>query len=85
MSRKADFITLSRQAIKELMAALGTVKALNREFQANGGSSWLETKDFAGENAAITKASFDTAIGNAATLDTYVSTQNYDDTFFKIF
>ena len=31
------------------------------------------------------KADFDTGFGNAATLDTYVSTQNYDDTFFKLF
>lgn len=85
MSRKSDFITLARQAVQGLMDRLNEVKALNREYTANGGSSWLAAEDFTGDNASITKANFDTAFGNAATLDSYVTTQNYDDTFFLVF
>lgn len=84
MSRKSDFITLSRQAVRDLMAAFDKISALNREFQANGGGSWLTQPDFTGDNAEINEANFDTAFGNAATLNTYVATQNYDDTFYKI-
>ena len=85
MARKSDFITLSRQSVKTLMATLDTIKALNREYQANGSASWLSSGDFTGSNADITEANFETAFGNAATLDSYVSTQNYDDTFYLIF
>ena len=84
MARKSDFITLARTRIKELLAALDAIKALNREYTANGAAVWLASGDFAGDNRDITEADFETAFGNAATLDTYVSTQNYDDTFYKI-
>lgn len=85
MARKADFITISREKIKDLVDVLDDIKALNREYTANGGSSWLAGGDFTGANADITKTNFDTAFGNAATLDSYVTTQNYDDTFYLVF
>lgn len=85
MARKADFITLSRTAIRDLMAVLNEIKALKREYDGQGASSWIVQADFAGDNADIQEADFENALGNAAALDAYVSAQNYDDTFFKIF
>ena len=85
MSRKSDFISLSRTSIKNLMAELDKIAALNREYTANGAAVWLDTADFAGANASVAATEFETAFGNAAALNTYVSTQNYDDTFFKVF
>ena len=84
-NRKSDFISESRDAVIDLQDALDVVKTLNREYVAGGGSSWLVQGDFVGTNAQIAKADFDTGFGNAATLDGYVVTQNYDDTFFKLF
>lgn len=85
MARKSDFITLARTHIKNLMAEFDAIKALNREYAANGSAAWLSSGDFVGANSDITEANFETAFGNAATLDAYVATQNYDDTFFTIF
>ena len=85
MARKSDFITIARTKIKLLLDTLDQINDLNREFVANGASSWLVQGDFTGANADILKADFDTAFGNAATLDSYVSTQNYDDTWYKVF
>ena len=85
MARKSDFITLARAEIKNLLKALDSIKSLNREYAANGSGVWLAAGDFSGANSDIAEADFETAFGNAATLDTYVSTQNYDDTFYKVF
>ena len=85
MARKSDFISIARQKVKLLLDTLDEINDLNREFVANGGSSWLVQGDFVGMNADILKADFDNAFGNAATLDGYVATQNYDDTWYKIF
>ena len=85
MARKSDFITITRSKIKSLLDLLNDINDLNREFVANGSASWLVQGDFVGANVDILKADFDTAFGNAATLDGYVATQNYDDTFYKIF
>ena len=84
-NRKSDFITEARNAIIVLQDALNNIRVLNREYTNNGSSSWLAQGDFTGTNSSIAKADFDTGFGNAATLDTYVSTQNYDDTFYKLF
>jgi hypothetical protein len=85
MARKSDFISLARTKVKLLLDTLDAINDLNREYVAMGGSSWLVQGDFVGTNADILKADFDTAFGNAATLDGYVTTQNYDDTWYKIF
>lgn len=85
MARKSDFISISRTKIKLVLDTLNEINDLNREFVANGSASWLVQGDFVGTNADILKADFDTAFGNAATLDGYVATQNYDDTWYKIF
>lgn len=85
MARKSDFISISRTKVKLLLDTLDEINDLNREYVAQGGSSWLVQGDFTGANADILKADFDTAFGNAATLDAYVATQNYDDTWYKIF
>lgn len=84
MARKAEFITLARRKAAELIQVLNEIKSLNREYTANGGASWLADGDFIGENSGIASADFETAFGNMATLDVYVSTQDYDDTIYKI-
>lgn len=85
MARKSDFISLARSHIKKLMSELDAIEALNREYTSNGAAAWLSSGDFVGTNSDITEANFETAFGNAATLNSYVATQNYDDTFFTIF
>jgi len=85
MARKSEFISESRQAIRDLMEVFSRINTLNREYQANGSSSWLGAGEFIDEHSDITEANFESAFGNAATLDGYVATQNYDDTFYKIF
>lgn len=83
-NRKSDFITETRTVVDDLFDVLARIAALKREYDARGGSGFLVSGDFIGENADISEATFETAFGNLATINDYIAAQNYDDTWFPL-
>jgi len=53
MSRKQDYVTLTRYNATRLLEAIDALDAMERELTYNGGSGWLDAEAFEGSNSDL--------------------------------
>lgn len=77
MASKADHISRQRAAIQRLIEDLDALRALKREYDANGynhPTSGLLDSDFVGENSDIGTVQFKAAVNGAEEFNTAFTT-----------